>query len=91
MNHFDFKVRFPEFKTAGDPLIQSCLDQAAAHVSAAVLGALYDEAHGLKAADMLARSPGAIAARLVQKDGSTTYSRQFSDCLRAKVVGVTYG
>lgn len=67
-----FRIRFPEFTTAGDTLVQACLDVAALETSAEQLGSSYDEAQGLLAAHKLACSPFGGMARL-EKTNQTTY------------------
>ncbi len=79
MTLVEFRVAFPEFKTAGDELVQNKLDFASRVLSREVLDDMYDEAHGVKAADMLAKSPFGQSARMVNKDGTTTYSRRFEE------------
>lgn len=59
-----FRIRFPEFKNAGDTLVQACLDASASETSAVDWGTSYDEAHGLLAADKLTKSPFGTNARL---------------------------
>ena len=80
---------FPEFATATDALVTPWLNAAAARLSQAVLGAAYDEAHGALAAHMLATSPGGQSARMVAKDGTTTYSKRLDEIKRAFVIGVS--
>jgi len=84
-----FRVKYPEFRTASSEFVQAYLDAAAEFVSADVLGTAYDQAHGLKAAHMMAKSPGGVMARLVAKDGSTTYDTQFRELLRSRIAGVS--
>lgn len=68
----NFRIRFPEFTTAGDTLVQACLDASALETSSESLGLSYDEAHGLLAAHKLACSPFGGMARL-EKSNKTTY------------------
>lgn len=82
-----FQQEYPEFRTAGPGMLQRYLTQGALHVSAAVLGDCYDQAHGLKTADLLARSPSGRAARLVAKDGTTTYGLAFKELIRSRIPG----
>jgi uncharacterized protein DUF4054 len=69
-----FRARFPEFENADDALVQACLDASAAETSAADWGASYDEAHGLLAADKLAKSPFGTNQRL-EAGKETTYQK----------------
>lgn len=75
----EFRVAFPEFKTASDQLVQVTLDMAAARLSQAVLGAMYPEAHGVWTAHALAKSPAGQSARMVNKDGTTQYSTRMQE------------
>lgn len=74
-----FRVAFPEFQTAVDPLVQSRLDQAGKRMDPGVWADRYEEGHGLLTAHLLALSPYGQMARMVAKDGSTTYGKQFDD------------
>lgn len=89
MNLAAFRVRFPEFETAGDSFVQAALDSAALETDAKLLGGFYDEAHGLLAAHKLAMSPYGMNARLVNDDGKTTYELVRMGVLARAVPGVT--
>lgn len=78
-----FQIRYPEFRTAGDALVQACLDEATLELDAGQWGTNLDTAQGLKAAHKIATSPGGQMSRLVQKDGSTCYSKAFATLQRA--------
>lgn len=84
-----FRVAFPEFKTAGDPLVETKLAAAKACLSEEILGALYPEAVMVKTADMLAKSPAGQSARMVNKDGTTTYSVRFNEIKWSVASGVS--
>lgn len=79
-----FKTRFPEFQDVADATIDSVIAEADARLSAATwedskdVGAMYLTAH------LLAVSPAGRNARMVNKDGSTTYGLEFEK-LRAAV------
>ena len=88
MNLAQFRTQFPELRTAPDDFVQSYLDAAATMVSSAVVGTRYDTLHGLKAAHLIAISPAGVNARLVAKDGTTTYSVAFLQTAQSKVAGV---
>jgi hypothetical protein len=83
-----FRDSFPEFRTCSDPFVQSYLDFSERFVSASKLGEQYDLAHGYKTAHLIATAPGGAMAKLVAKDGSTTYGKGFLDILKAKLPGV---
>jgi hypothetical protein len=61
-------------RTVPDTVAQGYLDQAAKRLSEDELGDAYDEAHGNLAAHMIVSSPGGISSRMVNKDGTSTYS-----------------
>jgi hypothetical protein len=88
MHLIQFRIHYPEFRTAPDDFVQAFLDQAATMVSEIVVGTRYDQMHGLKAAHLIALSPGAVNARLVAKDGTTTYEVAFKQAALSKVAGV---
>lgn len=69
-----FRCMFQEFRLVPDVVCQSYLDQAAARLSAEVLGPAYDEAHGNLTAHLIAASPAGISLRLVRQDQTSTYS-----------------
>ena len=69
-----FRDLFQEFRTVPDVTVQGYLDMAAARLSVTELGAGYDEAHGNLAAHLIATSPAGVSSRMVNKDGTTTYS-----------------
>lgn len=84
-----FRVQYPEFRACSSGFIQAFLDAGSLHVSRCVLGEIYDQAHGLKTADLIARSPSGIAARMVAKDDTTTYGKAFSSLIRTRIPGVS--
>lgn len=67
-----FKVQFPEFANSGDPLLQAHLDAALLEIGP-VWGALADQGQMYLAAHKLALSPYGQNAKMVAKDGTTTY------------------
>jgi hypothetical protein len=72
-----FKAAFPEFVDAGDPLLQSKLDEAVLQIDASVWGAKADLGVSYLAAHLLALAPSGKAARLNAWDDRTTYGEQF--------------
>jgi hypothetical protein len=81
----DFLARFPEFKgTAKDSsdLIASALNDAALVIDACAWGPLAGQGHGYLTAHRLALSPFGQQARMVAKDGSTTYQRHYEAMVR---------
>lgn len=71
-----FRALFPEFNTAPDQLVQSRLDQAALRIDPAVWGSRAGEGQAYLAAHLLALAPGGQFARLVSKEGKTTYGNE---------------
>lgn len=73
MDTITFKARFPEFNRLPDVTIQDAINRGVAQTNANVFGTLQDEASAYLAAHFLALSPYGQQARLVAKDGNTTY------------------
>jgi hypothetical protein len=88
LTYDEFRIDFPEMLTASEPLVRRKLDQAAARLSEAILGAAYPEAHGSLTAHLIATAPGGQMARMVNKDGTTQYSRRLEEIKLAFVAGV---
>lgn len=77
MNLAAFRAAFPEFDTADDALVNAHLDMAEGRVDSEVFGDNYDAAHGYMTAHLLAISPYGNTAKLVAKDGTTTYGKNY--------------
>ena len=76
----DFVDRFPEFveaETAYPGMITSCIASAQRRVDETVWGSTYQDGAMMLAAHLLAISPFGQNARLVAKDGSSTYLTEF--------------
>lgn len=82
-----FKARFEEFTPQSDTLVETVLAEAALECDERIFGESLDHAVGLLAAHKLAVSPFGQSARLVAKDGSTTYEREFQKLSRKKAGG----
>jgi hypothetical protein len=80
---------FPEFNTAPDVLVQSRLDQAALQIDPNIWGQRAGEGQAYLAAHLLAIAPGGQMARLVSKDGSTTY-KTYYDLMVVQVAGLVF-
>jgi hypothetical protein len=74
-----FKLRFPEFKSTADEMIQAFLDAAAVHCDAEVYLTKHEDAVLYRAAHTLALSPQGAAAKMVNKDGTTSYQMHFNE------------
>jgi len=72
-----FRAAKPEFSDATDPQVETALADAGAYCNADVFGDQHDQAVGLYAAHLLAISPFGQNARLVNKQGDTTYRTQW--------------
>lgn len=72
-----FRVRFPEFNSANDPLVNAYLDIAKESIDSEVWGTRENEGHGYLTAHLLCLSPSGQMSRLVAKDGSTTYEHRY--------------
>ena len=70
-----FKVVFPEFTDAGDTMIALYIQDASQRVNVA-FGSLFDRAHAIMTAKMLAQSSFGQQARLLSKTGRSTYDDQ---------------
>jgi hypothetical protein len=75
----DFQARFPEFQDTPTTMVSAALNDAALQIDSLVWGNLAGVGHGYLTAHRLAMSPFGQQARLVQKDGSTTYQKHFRD------------
>lgn len=92
----EFRAKRPEFGSGVDELvpdsvIQTELDNAAAHLAEMDLfdvGPLLDMAQSLRAAHQLAISPFGKSARMVTKEGRTTYQEQFDRIWLTAIGGV---
>ena len=82
-----FLARFPEFEPATEPMIRSAIAEAINNVDASVFKTKTDEGVRWKAAHLLAISPWGQQARMVSKDGSTTYGMQFHKLARSVTPG----
>jgi len=78
-----FRAAFPEFEVADAALVQAKLDEAVLALDERVFGVRFDEAVQYFAAHRLAISPFGQNARLVAKDGSTTYGEAYAGIQRA--------
>lgn len=83
----DFLARFPEFEPASKSMIEAALDEAERNVDAELFADKTDDAIRWKAAHLLAISPFGQQARLIAKDGSTTYGKQFWALARSVTPG----
>lgn len=78
-----FRALFPELEKASDALVTSFLGVAGLDISCFVWGPKADNGTYFHAADLLCKSPFGQAARLVAKDGSTTYGNVYEAMKRA--------
>lgn len=83
-----FLIRFPEFGEVDHPLLQAKLDEASREIDAGVWLTRADDGQGYLAAHLLAMSPMGNAAKLVAKDGSTTYETHYKRLVRVVTAGI---
>ena len=83
-----FKTIFPEFTDAGDPMIALYIQDASQRINVA-FDTLFDRAHAIMAARMLAQSSFGQQARLVSKTGRSTYDDQWDNLAYAFNAGGT--
>jgi hypothetical protein len=83
----DFLARFPEFEPAPKAMVEAALSEARRNVDAEVFGDKTDDAIRWKAAHLLAISPFGQQARLISKDGSTTYGKYFWELAKSVTPG----
>ena len=83
-----FKVIFPEFTDAGDTMLALYIQDASQRVNP-VFGTLFDRAHAVMTARMLARTPFGQQARLVSKTGRSTYDDEWDNLAYAFNAGGT--
>lgn len=82
------KTTFPEFISAGDPLIGAKLAEAQTLVDYTVYSAAQgDMAVKYMTAHLLATSPMGKTARMVTKDGRSSYLDMFDTLLRCAAAG----
>lgn len=68
-----WRVQFPEMNGVSDALVQAMLDASALEIDTDIWGAKADQGQGYLAAHKLASSPFGQNAKMVAKDGTTTY------------------
>lgn len=76
-----FRESFPEFRSASLELIKAKIDEAALQVDAVVWEGKTDLGVKYTAAHLLALSPFGRQAKLVSKDGTTTYQTHRDDLI----------
>lgn len=89
LNLATFRVQFPEFNSAPDPLVQSRLDQAERRINSEVWGPKENDGHGMLTAHLLALSIFGQMAKLQSKTGETTYGVQF-EAMEIEVAGFSF-
>lgn len=84
----EFKIAFPEFRSALDSLVQAKLDSAARQTDACVWGNTYLDGVMTRTADMLARTPFGKQLQLANRDGTTVYTADLERLEQAAAVGI---
>lgn len=82
-----FIRRFPEFIETDRPLVDEKLAESLLEIDAAVWRTQADLGQGYRAAELLALTPFGRAARMVQKDGSTTYGTIYAGMVQRVAFG----
>ena len=82
-----FLGRFPEFEPASQTMVEAAIGEAIRNVDAAAFGDKTDDAVAWKCAHLLAISPFGQQARLISKDGSTTYGKYFKELAQSNTPG----
>ncbi len=77
-----FRVQFPEFKGVTDALVQAMLDASLLEIDAFIWGAKADQGQAYLTAHKLATSPFGQNARMVSKNGETTYEKNYRTLIR---------
>jgi hypothetical protein len=83
----DFLARFPEFEPAPPAMVESAIAEAIRNVDSGVWRDKTDDGVRWHTAHALAMSPFGQQARLVSKDGSTTYGMRFAELMRSVTPG----
>jgi len=78
---------YPEFADTPTTQVDGAILAAQGRLDARILGDEYDQAVTLQACHLLAISPYGQQARLVAKDGSTTYETSLGRLLRMRAGG----
>lgn len=82
-----FRSFHPEFVNVPDPLVTAELGAALLFLDAGVWGNKIDQGQRFRTAHQLALSPFGQAARMVAKDGSTTYETHYKRMIREVASG----
>ncbi len=77
-----YRVQFPEMNGVSDGLVQAMLDAALLEIDVDLWGAKADQGQAYLASHKLATSPFGQNARMVAKDGTTTYERNYMKLVR---------
>jgi hypothetical protein len=76
-----FLTQFPEFASTDLAMVQAILTAALLEIDASVWGPKADQGQAYLAAHKLALSPFGQQARMVAKDGSTTYEKHYKSLM----------
>ena len=87
MTYGTFTTQFPEFSATDADMVSAMLAASLLEINVAVWGALADQGQAYLTAHKLAISPFGQQARLVQKDGSTTYELEYKRLCSAVASG----
>lgn len=76
-----FQAKYPEFSTAGDPLVTLFLNDAAERLDTAIWGIYLDKGHGLLTAHLLQTAPNGVFSRLDTDKAKSTYGTAYQELL----------
>jgi len=85
-----FRELYPEMERVPDATVQAKLDEAEGRLDPDYWDTVFDQAHGLKAAHLIAISPAGRQARLNpdKADGNTSiYEREFDRMVQERYTG----
>lgn len=86
----DFRIRHPEFANVPDLHVQTALDDAALNFDEDLWKDRLNHGHALLAAHLLCLSPWGQAAKLIQKDGTTTYFLRYQGLVYQVACGAAH-
>ena len=84
----DFLTRYPVFKNVAPTMVAAVLAEATLEHDPVTWGLQLDKGIGLLTAHKLAIDPQGNQTRLVAKDGTTTYGKQWEELRLSVVVGI---
>jgi hypothetical protein len=87
VDYRSFLARFPEFEPAGRGMIRAAIEEATRGIDTEVWGDKTDDGVRWLTAHLLAISPFGQQARMVSKEGSSTYGDEHKRLMRSVTPG----